>query len=332
MGGEMSKKQKKGAGEGNDDAPRHMTYMAALQHLADQSQRELARLMPHYGERGRIAEEIIKNVLARTLPKRFSIGTGVIFSADGQVAGISQTAAQRVAKHIEQHGMAVHGERWIKYGLDHIEGGNCPFCSRDIEHVDLVGAFRDFFSEAYSEHTQQVEETGQGLKALREDGPTGIDAILAQNAVDFAFWNDFAEFSVLPEIAPEQIVQVEEGIALLGDRFDTKMASPLSQIKLTSDREKIAKAFEVLGAYNNEVRGCLDEIERVRREVQQADPAKAEAVLNSKKAIQAKAVAPLSSNATEYLSLVAIRRELNSKKADLQTELRAYAGATLHLP
>jgi hypothetical protein len=28
--GEMIKKQKKGAGEGDDDAPRHMTYMAAL--------------------------------------------------------------------------------------------------------------------------------------------------------------------------------------------------------------------------------------------------------------------------------------------------------------
>lgn len=46
----------------------------------------MAQLMPHYGERGRIAEEIIKNVLTRILPKRFSIGTGVIFSADGQVS------------------------------------------------------------------------------------------------------------------------------------------------------------------------------------------------------------------------------------------------------
>jgi hypothetical protein len=73
----------------SDKASRHSLYMTALQQLADQSQRELARLMPHYGERGRIAEEIIKAVLTRTLPKRFSIGTGIIFSADGQVS--SQT-------------------------------------------------------------------------------------------------------------------------------------------------------------------------------------------------------------------------------------------------
>jgi hypothetical protein len=81
------KKGQKGNGGGNTS--RHISYLAALQQLADHSQRELARLMPHYGERGRIAEEIIKGVLTRTLPKRFSIGTGVIFSSDGQVS--SQT-------------------------------------------------------------------------------------------------------------------------------------------------------------------------------------------------------------------------------------------------
>lgn len=85
----MAEKKGKKGKEGGDNAPRHISYMAALQQLADHSRRELARLMPHYGERGRIAEEIIKSVLARTLPKRFSIGTGVIFSADGQVS--SQT-------------------------------------------------------------------------------------------------------------------------------------------------------------------------------------------------------------------------------------------------
>ena len=267
----------------------------------------------------------------KRLPRSFEIMTLANYEdvLASSVTGVSQTAAQRVAEHIEQHGMVVHGERWIKYGLDHMHRGNCPFCSQDIEHVDLVGAFRDFFSEAYSEHTLRVEEAGQRLKSLREDGPLGIRTLFAQNATDFEFWSEVTELPVLPEIAPAQIAEIEEGIGLLCDLFDTKMSGPFSQIKLTSDRNKVARAFELLRTYNNEVRGCLDEIERVRREVQQADPVRAEAVLNSKKAIQAKTAAPLSSNATEYLSLVARRRELNTKRADLQTELRAYAGTTL---
>ena len=64
----------------------HLSYMKTLQLIADQSSRELAALMPHFGERGRIAEEIIRNVLSRTLPKRFSIGTGVIISSKGDVS------------------------------------------------------------------------------------------------------------------------------------------------------------------------------------------------------------------------------------------------------
>lgn len=63
-------------------------YLTTLQDIANQS-RLLAKLMPHRGERGRIAEEIIKNVLAKILPKRFSIGTGVVFSANKEAS--SQT-------------------------------------------------------------------------------------------------------------------------------------------------------------------------------------------------------------------------------------------------
>jgi wobble nucleotide-excising tRNase len=244
------------------------------------------------------------------------------------IAGISRAAAQRVADHIQQHGMEVHGERWIKYGIDHMVGENCPFCSQSIEDVDLIGAFRDFFSEAYSEHTRQVEEAGQSLWALKE-GPMGIEGVLSQNEADLVFWNEVSELPFLPELEEEQIAKIDKGIALLCERFDKKAASPFSQLKLGPEREKIEDACECLRAYNNEVRKCLHEIERARREIQQADPNKAEAVLNSKKALQAKAAAPLVDETAEYLALAPKRRELNARKADLQEELRAYAATTL---
>jgi hypothetical protein len=63
--------------------PPHLTYLSTLKLIADQSRRELDALMPHRGELGRITEEIIKGVLERTLPKRFSIGTGIIINSDG---------------------------------------------------------------------------------------------------------------------------------------------------------------------------------------------------------------------------------------------------------
>src|ERR1044072_6566500 len=63
----------------------HISYLDGLQAIADQSRRELARLMPHRGERGRIAEDIVRSVFHKIMPKRFSIGTCVVFSAHGEV-------------------------------------------------------------------------------------------------------------------------------------------------------------------------------------------------------------------------------------------------------
>ncbi|HRK70011.1 MAG TPA: hypothetical protein PLA85_00370 [Micropepsaceae bacterium] len=61
-------------------------YLDALQLIAAQANCGLAKLMPHMGERGRIAEGIIRGVLTRILPKRFAIGTGVVVSASGEMS------------------------------------------------------------------------------------------------------------------------------------------------------------------------------------------------------------------------------------------------------
>ncbi|GMO11149.1 DUF6602 domain-containing protein [Bradyrhizobium ottawaense] len=64
----------------------HNVYLDGLQLLAEHSQRHLAQLMPHNGELGRNAEEILKSILEKILPKRFSVGTGVIINARGEVS------------------------------------------------------------------------------------------------------------------------------------------------------------------------------------------------------------------------------------------------------
>lgn len=66
--------------------PVHEIYLERLHHMAEQSRRELHSLMPHRGEAGRITEEIIRGVLERILPKRFSLGTGVIINSLGKAS------------------------------------------------------------------------------------------------------------------------------------------------------------------------------------------------------------------------------------------------------
>jgi wobble nucleotide-excising tRNase len=270
-------------------------------------------------------------VLQRKAPRPFELPLieafeGVLASS---VAGISQTAAERVAEHIQRHGMEKNGERWIKYGIDHTVTENCPFCTQDIKGMDLVKAFRDFFSETYSEHTRKVETEGQRAKTFREEGPTPIKAILIQNAADLAFWDEVTDLPRVLAISTAETSEIEKGLVALGAAFDAKMASPFSGVAFEADRSQVAYALERLHAYDYEVVACMEAIERARREVKQADAAKAEAVLNGKKALKAKTGAPLSAHVQEFLSLSARRKELNGKKSDLQTELRTYAATMI---
>jgi wobble nucleotide-excising tRNase len=216
------------------------------------------------------------------------------------VAGISKKAAERVAAHIERHRMEVHGERWIKYGLDHMIEGTCPFCTQSVEHVDLVNVFRDFFSESYSEHARQVEAEAERVKAF-QGGPMDMKTVLAQNAEDLSFWNDVTDLPCLPEIAPDQASTIQDGIASLCACFDRKRASPFAQFQLASDRSKVARALELLAAYNEQMTQCITAIENTRQSVRQADPTRAEAVLNGKKALRAKATTSLSEHTAKVL-------------------------------
>jgi hypothetical protein len=64
----------------------HLTYLSTLELITKESRHALKALVSHHGELGRITEEIIKGVLERLLPKRFSIGTGFIINSKGDVS------------------------------------------------------------------------------------------------------------------------------------------------------------------------------------------------------------------------------------------------------
>jgi hypothetical protein len=72
-------------------APPVKDYFRALQRMFEIQTEVLTAVLPHPGERGRNDEERFKEFLRRTLPQRFSVGTGFIVSADPAIPASSQT-------------------------------------------------------------------------------------------------------------------------------------------------------------------------------------------------------------------------------------------------
>lgn len=61
----------------------HRHYFAALEDICSSAEQQLHALVPHMGEQGRLLEEVLRGVLSRTLPKRFSLGTGILINSMG---------------------------------------------------------------------------------------------------------------------------------------------------------------------------------------------------------------------------------------------------------
>jgi len=72
------------------ETPGVEAYYAALQQVFELHSEILTAALPHMGERGRNDEELFRAFLARTLPRRFSIGTGFLICSDSNLPGSNQ--------------------------------------------------------------------------------------------------------------------------------------------------------------------------------------------------------------------------------------------------
>ena len=71
---------------------------------------------------------------------------------------ISAEAERMVTEHIARHtDLGAGGERWLSEGLRHIRD-DCPFCGQSLDGVELIAAYRGFFSEAYHALRSEVDQ------------------------------------------------------------------------------------------------------------------------------------------------------------------------------
>ena len=63
------------------------------------------------------------------------------------IPSVTERAGALVKSHIE--GLQPNGARWLEYGTKHMPGDACPFCTQDTNGIDLVAAFKGYFSDEY---------------------------------------------------------------------------------------------------------------------------------------------------------------------------------------
>jgi wobble nucleotide-excising tRNase len=242
------------------------------------------------------------------------------------VAGITHLTAERVTAHVNSHNMERHGERWLKFGIDHMQGSECPFCTQDTAGVDLVSTFEGYFSEEYSTHLARIEAAANRIQNLE----SSLRGIVAQNHAELAFWRNVTDLPCELIVSDDELNEAHKSVAVLNDYLARKAAHPFTKIALdAAEKRGIESAFSWLQTYSVDIGTCCVTIGRAQAAALQANVGQAEVNLAKRLALNAKGTEPLASHLAEYAAHRVRKDELNNAKAAAQSDLKAHAATTI---
>lgn len=243
------------------------------------------------------------------------------------VAWITANTSDQVQAHIEAHKLQPHGERWIKYGVEHMEGPSCPFCAQDTSHIGIVQIFRGYFSEAYGALTTQLEAALSVLRELlKDDG--GLAHKLDDHAADLTFWGRVCDVSAAAPMDAAARSRVTTALQAIQTLLEHKLANPLSELQV-ENREGVAAAFAELGAYKAALMSCAGAINVAKAEAASSEVEKAKLQLEQRRALKGKLDGALKEQCELWSTQRKRRREIETEKKQAQDALKAYVGSKI---
>jgi len=147
---------------------------------------------------------------------------------------------------------------WVKQGFDAQSSTACPHCGQDMQGLDILDAYRSFFSGELQAQEQLRESTKSATQSAFGDAAKNlIRQILTAHKTEQDWWKDAAGY----EFALPELGDVENIIALLQGAYQAidsalarKQANPGSEALLTSEESASLTAWNeqaaTLRAYN----------------------------------------------------------------------------------
>jgi wobble nucleotide-excising tRNase len=269
-------------------------------------------------------------VKQKPAPKQISVGTWEIHREilTRTIASVSEDAATRVRQQAERHSLGNHGDRWLKFGLEHIHDDNCPFCAQSIKSADIISAYSAYFSDAFAQLVQDRDSNLWQLEAGFGEKGKALSDLVDANAADFDFWSSVCDLPTKATVSPEELTECIEVLSILKTFYAEKLANPLSPIDLSTIEGKMVRAFEILRNYNSAVASCLDAVNAVKA-VPGVDEKAAAQNQASWLALKAKSEEPIKTAAEDYTKSDSRLSALEIEKKAAQEALKKYSQTTM---
>lgn len=190
------------------------------------------------------------------------------------IEGVSADAERRVKEHIEKHmayRIRISLEGWLGQGVAIEDHEVCPMCAQPINGSPLIGALRDYFSDAYRDFQRELD-------AFKKDvaGPTSAEALIdvqkvvAGNDGLVEFWGRYVK-EAPPALSFEERIQPVVGRMrnALAQLVEQKTEAPLDAVPLSQDAIKAMAGLDVLRGeverYNERVRAYNAGIDVIKK-------------------------------------------------------------------
>lgn len=201
-------------------------------------------------------------IQAKAIPKKLdepAFNVAPIFVIfESSLADIDLAAEKRVKQHLDSHAKP-NLERWISDGHALGEMGRCPYCDQSLEGVDLIQAYRSFFSQDYNQLKASVADLARltsiaTSKAIIER----LQASFATASATIDGWQEHVEIPS-PEFDSEA---AKQKLATVRDRLDalrlSKEANLLESVGSDDTKNELIGLWnELIGIVNS----CNDGID-----------------------------------------------------------------------
>ena len=159
---------------------------------------------------------------------------------------LDRAAEARVKTHVQALGEG--GESWVADGSRLVEDGDnksCPFCSQEIDGLDLIAHYRAYFSERYDHLKREVTD----MVAYIESRHGGSSQAAFERAVSKAretgqFWKTFLDVTNVnidtEAIALDWEAARETAVKML----QAKQAAPMERIELDHQALKTLESYD----------------------------------------------------------------------------------------
>ncbi|RFA32201.1 hypothetical protein CAI16_18820 [Virgibacillus dokdonensis] len=210
--------------------------------IKDELEEQIKRIEKSLQSLGQEAEIKSKQKLTKLNLPSFDFKKFETSVAGITLSGITSQAEVLTKQHIND-ALDANGEKWLEYGVSKIENEQCPFCKQDISSVDIVTAFKTFFSLEYQKSIKFIDTLETSFKQkFGYDALSSLQTNLNSNLKLLSFWQNHI-------ILDKELVLDIERINKTWDIFTTAIIDVIEN-KKRSPLEQIIISDEIIEKFN----------------------------------------------------------------------------------